>query len=381
MINIPLDADVVCTDGKCGKSLTVIIDPTGPEVTHFVVEVKDLKTDKERLVPVEYAEEADSKSISLSCTTEEVAAMEPFIETRYIGDQWQTPGYWYSLNDIYMTPYAAPVEPLVTQEIVERVPAGKVAVHRGAWVEATDGHVGKVGELVIDPESRIITHFTVRGGHLWGKKEVTLPVTAIDRSEADTIYLKLDKDAVKKLPSMPLKRSYDKAKAAGSTIDLVARVFDNPEQADEALRFVQDLQRQRAIKLRNAAVVVKDKDGETRIKDARDVEAGHGRIAGAIAGGLVGLVAGPVGVIVGALVGAGAGGLAAKWIDMGFSDKFLNGLQEQMVPGSSALVIVVEEQWAATLSDSLSDLKGIVFRQELSDGMVQKLMEESEKAD
>jgi hypothetical protein len=40
-------------------------------------------------------------------------------------------------------------------------------------------------------------------GHLWGKKEVALPVETIDFVDADTVYLKLDKAAVKDLPTVP----------------------------------------------------------------------------------------------------------------------------------------------------------------------------------
>ena len=120
--------------------------------------------------------------------------------------------------------------------------------------------------------------------------------------------------------------------ATSKNLELFARVFDSTEEAAEALEFAEDLHRRRIARIRNAAVLVKEEDGATSLKDTKDVEPGRGRIAGAIAGGLVGMLGGPVGMVVGALAGAGAGGLAAKWIDMGFSNKFLEGLQEQMQP-------------------------------------------------
>jgi hypothetical protein len=36
-------------------------------------------------------------------------------------------------------------------------------------------------------------------GHLWDKKELTLPISAIARMDEDYIYLKLDKKTVKSL--------------------------------------------------------------------------------------------------------------------------------------------------------------------------------------
>jgi hypothetical protein len=41
-------------------------------------------------------------------------------------------------------------------------------------------------------------------GHLWGKKDIALPVATIDSVGADTVYLKLDKAAVKSLPTEPV---------------------------------------------------------------------------------------------------------------------------------------------------------------------------------
>lgn len=114
------------------------------------------------------------------------------------------------------------------------------------------------------------------------------------------------------------------------------------------------------------------------MRDTRDVEPKKGRLAGAITGGLIGLVGGPVGVVVGALAGAGVGGLAAKWIDMGFSDKFLAGLEERLQPGTSALVVLVEEEWSVKLSESLGDQEGFIFRQTLADKLVEELMETGE---
>ena len=52
------------------------------------------------------------------------------------------------------------------------------------------------------PRTTACTHLVLREGHLWGKKDVTIPVDQIDRIEADVIYLKLDKAAVEHLPSV-----------------------------------------------------------------------------------------------------------------------------------------------------------------------------------
>ncbi len=74
-------------------------------------------------------------------------------------------------------------------------------MQKGAHVEAADGAIGHVEEFVIDSVTDRITHLIVRTGHLWNQQDVTVPVSAIDRIEANVVHLKLDKRALKALPS------------------------------------------------------------------------------------------------------------------------------------------------------------------------------------
>ena len=228
---------------------------------------------------------------------------------------------------------------------------------------------------VLDPESGHVTHLMLKEGHLFGKKETMLPLSAIDFVSADTVYLKLDKKAIEVLPALPVKRNYTKQ------MELIARVFDNEEQAGKALKFVQDLQKRRLLKILDAAILVKDKEGNVTLKDVRDIDAKKGRLLGAVTGGIIGLVGGPVGVVVGALAGAGAGSLAGKWIDFGFSGKFLAQLQEYLQPGSSALILLIEHEWVEEASSALSELGGVVLHQTLTDKMVEDLLQESGAAE
>ena len=122
-----------------------------------------------------------------------------------------------------------------------------------AKVRASDGQVGKVSELVTD-ESGTVTHFVLQESR---KQSVTLPLSAIDRVEGDTVYLKLDKEAVKELPIIAQTR---RSRKGESNVELVARVFrdpakDNEESARDALEYVEDLHRRRVIRILNAALL------------------------------------------------------------------------------------------------------------------------------
>jgi sporulation protein YlmC with PRC-barrel domain len=85
----------------------------------------------------------------------------------------------------------------------ELTPAGDVAVARGTAVEATGGEVGRVDDFVIDPVTERVTHLVLRTGHLWGTRDVTIPVEAIERIDELTVRLKLNKHAIGALPAVP----------------------------------------------------------------------------------------------------------------------------------------------------------------------------------
>lgn len=375
-MDIALNARVECTDGPCGESMAVVVDPVTKKMTHFVVNTEEMRPPPERLVPIELVVETTRQLIRLECTRDEVARLAPFVATRYIPKEMPDWTHYHGGEGTteWYQPYASSTVGLHYAAVVqeELLPEGEQALQRGARVEASDGYIGLVGELVVDESSGQVTHIVLQEGHLWGKKEMTLPLSAIDRVLGDTVYLKLDKEAVGLLPTIPLKRSYI---AGEADIELVIRVFDDTHKADEALEFVEELRKQKTIKILNAAVLIKDQDGQVSIQDTREIDAKKGRLMGAITGGLVGLLAGPGGVVIGALAGLGAGGAAGKWIDEGFDDKFLENLQQHLQPGKSALVLLMEHIWVQKASESMSDLGGMIFQQTITDTLVEDLVE------
>jgi sporulation protein YlmC with PRC-barrel domain len=87
--------------------------------------------------------------------------------------------------------------------IYDTVPLGEVAVRRGEHVHATDGNIGRVQGLVIDPRSHHVTHVLLQEGHLWGRKEVAIPIGAVAGVD-DGIQLNIAKQDVQDLPSVDL---------------------------------------------------------------------------------------------------------------------------------------------------------------------------------
>jgi hypothetical protein len=97
-----------------------------------------------------------------------------------------------------------PPDVLTVRQEVEQVPSGERALHQGAHVNATDGKVGTVDELLLN-DSGQISHLVMHKGHLWGKKQVIVPLSAVDKVVDDTVYLKLDKATVSTLLTIPTK--------------------------------------------------------------------------------------------------------------------------------------------------------------------------------
>ena len=140
--------------------------------------------------------------------------MVPFIKTTFIEEtvsesNFGFGGGMYGTGSYFYLPF-------VTPEHMVEVPVEHHADSTGGvgWcneatrVEATDGYVGKVDEFVVNPENGHITHLVMREGHLWGKKDVIIPLSAMDDTREDTVFLKLDKHQIESLPTFPLQRRW-----------------------------------------------------------------------------------------------------------------------------------------------------------------------------
>ena len=86
--------------------------------------------------------------------------------------------------------------PTVTSD---NVPEGETEVVRHERIHAVDGEIGRLKGFAVDPADHRVTHVLLREGHLWGHKEVAIPVSAVDSLD-DGIWLNLTKKPVEELP-------------------------------------------------------------------------------------------------------------------------------------------------------------------------------------
>jgi hypothetical protein len=188
-----IGAQASCSDGVGGEVRRIIIDPAARTVTHLVVQPKH-RNQPGRLVPVDLVD-TTAGGIQLRCTIAEFDRLEPAEETEVVegrGIGIPTPtGH---------PPVGVPRPARITVEDV--VPVGEAEVRPGDPVYALDGEIGQVHGFVVDPDDRQVTHVLLREGHLWGRKEVAIPVSAMTRAD-EGIRLNLTKKQIEELPPVP----------------------------------------------------------------------------------------------------------------------------------------------------------------------------------
>lgn len=209
-MEIPLKAQVECTDGICGRSVYIVIDPVTEKVTHLVVRMTDAPN-TEYVVPLDRVATTIDNVIHLHSSKADLAEMKTFTQTEFIeetvpGNSYGYGGGQYGMGAYYYLPYVTPDQTVLTPVEHQQIPPGELAVRRGTHVNATDGPVGKVDEFVINPANGQITYLVMREGHLWGQKHVIIPMSELADIREDTVFLKLDKQAVEALPTFPVHR-------------------------------------------------------------------------------------------------------------------------------------------------------------------------------
>jgi sporulation protein YlmC with PRC-barrel domain len=194
-----------CTDGPCGKLTRLIVDPETQAVTHLVIEPEH-RGGRGRIVPIGLVDDT-AREIRIRRTKAEFGELDPAEETDLLpGDGGR------SLADgprggsaRFPGLVLASLRPndRVSVATHDSIPRGEVDVRRGEPVYATDGEIGKIKGLVIEPGSRHVTHVLLEEGHLWGRKEVAIPVSSVTRV-GDIIRLTIDKHQVQDLPPVDI---------------------------------------------------------------------------------------------------------------------------------------------------------------------------------
>jgi sporulation protein YlmC with PRC-barrel domain len=201
-----IGADARCADGVCGKVTRVVVDPVNRAVTHLIVEPRH-RPGLGRFVPLNLVDAATPKEVRLRCTRAEFDQLG-FAEDADFAPQTSLDQYsGYSAEQKLMWPYYSPIggegmpktgedEPTGTYG---SLPPGEVGVRRNKRVYATDGEIGRVEGLVIDSGSHHVSHVLLQEGHVFGRREVAIPIGAVT-GVVDGVQLNITKQQAENLP-------------------------------------------------------------------------------------------------------------------------------------------------------------------------------------
>ena len=202
-----------CSDGHCGVLSRTIFDPASRTITHLVIEPRHHAASG-RLVPIELADAAGGE-ISLHCTLADFGQFEPAEEIQLVEGLDYAGGYgpdavvgYGNVGSMGVGASASGMgigaslghnRPIITSD---NVPEGEGEVSRHDHVHAADGLIGELNGFVVDPGDHRATHILLREGHLWGRREIAIPVSAVIAADP-VIRLNLTKKQVEELPPRP----------------------------------------------------------------------------------------------------------------------------------------------------------------------------------
>jgi uncharacterized membrane protein len=134
--------------------------------------------------------------------------------------------------------------------------------------------------------------------------------------------------------------------------ELICIAFKDSGTADHELNELRAMEKEYVLDLEDAVIVVRDKDGKVHLKQCVDVFGGattHGVALGMLWGGLIGLLfMNPLAGLLGSIAGGAGGGAMTVTAnefgllnDYGIPDNFIKGLGNTIVPGTSAIFLLI----------------------------------------
>ena len=135
--------------------------------------------------------------------------------------------------------------------------------------------------------------------------------------------------------------------------EIMMAVFPTEDGAKGAGDALDDMAKTDAIQIVDAAILVRDAGGRTSVEQHSLPSVGKGAKWGAIIGGVVGLIF-PPSILGAAALGAGIGAGSAALADWALKSDDLKEAAEQLEPGTSAFVAVVENTWVEKVNTAMA---------------------------
>ena len=200
-VTLAIGAAAACTDGFPGELKALVMEPRARAVTHLVIEPEHAQG-LARLVPLDHAD-ATAQPIRLRYTEAEFKDLDPAEETlaEFV------PGYEVPVQLLPVgegwRPADGPVAggetiPQIREmETIPLIPETEVEESLGDQVRATDGHLGQLHGLRVNPDNGEVLSVLVKR-HPWGHAELAIPIGQVSGFEAG-VQLSITKQEAKDL--------------------------------------------------------------------------------------------------------------------------------------------------------------------------------------
>ena len=191
-----------------GYVKSVVVDRSTRTATHLVIEPKG-REGLARLVPMDDHVDAQEGSVRLGYTEAEfkdlAAAEETLAEVFNAGPVELVAEGWRPADGDEPVVDGSKIAPTRAQfagemDLVPALLPAEEEEHRGDHVHATDGEIGQLRALGIDPGTHQVTHVHVllKEGHLWRHKDVAIPSDDVSGFTGG-IHLSVSKQQVEEL--------------------------------------------------------------------------------------------------------------------------------------------------------------------------------------
>ena len=157
--------------------------------------------------------------------------------------------------------------------------------------------------------------------------------------------------------------------------DLIVATFKDEATANAAMDALRGIKDQGLVAIDDAAIVRKDPDGKTRVKNSLD----QATIGGAAVGGILGaifVVFFPLLGIVGGVVG---GALVGHSLGHHIEKSFVDDVSKQLDAGQSALFVLISSEHAGSVVSALRPIEGGTLVQTTLDSELEQALAEALK--
>jgi hypothetical protein len=216
LLTLRLRAPVTCADGAAARLDDIVVEPSSGRVTHLVIVPVHEETSG-RMVPFSLAGQQDGEGVSITCTGEDLSALETVTEFAFFnagevprgGASWDVGVQEHVLLPmvgedfgLYGVSAAGP-----TGVSYDRIPKGEAELQQSSPVRSADGHeLGHLDGVLVAGDGSL-THVLLGQGHLWRRRETRIPVAMVVAWRTDAVDLRMSRDAVDALPAVHVART------------------------------------------------------------------------------------------------------------------------------------------------------------------------------